>query len=186
MGSSILYASRAGIWRRAKLLQYLDAPPGQVAEVEMTDSKTVKTVSLKVIRKYDPNLAGRQHPLGRERASSPGASSINSSTSQPSSQRGAGAAPPTPEISTSEEVTKSETGSSIYSTGEPKEPRTYHFRHRDPGMNRRGGPTPRAPSFSGKTDDPKHWREWLVRVRLWRKKCKYLVDPIGVGDVGPL
>jgi len=44
-------------------------------------------------------------------------------------------------------------------------------------MNRRSGPTPRAPVFSGKTDDPKYWREWLARVRLWRKKCRFLVDP---------
>ena len=24
---------------------------------------------------------------------------------------------------------------------------------------------------------PTHWREWLVRVRLWRKECRCRVDP---------
>ena len=143
----------------------------------MTDSRTVKTVSLKTIRKYNPELAGKHHPLGRERASSPGESSVQSSASLSAIQRGSGVVPPTPEQSAGEDVSKSETGSSIYSSGEPKQPRTLHFRHRDPGMNRRSGPTPRAPVFSGKTDDPKHWREWLARIRLWRKKCRFLVDP---------
>ena len=142
----------------------------------MTDSKTVKTVSLKTIRKYNPELAGKHHPLGRERASSPGESSVQSSASLSASQRGSGVVPPTPEQSAGEDVSKSETGSSIFSSGEQKHPRTLHFRHRDPGMNRRSGPTPRAPVFSGKTDDPKYWREWLARVRLWRKKCRFLVD----------
>ena len=36
---------------------------------------------------------------------------------------------------------------------------------------------PRAPPFSGKTDDPKYWREWLARLRLWRKKCQYVLEP---------
>lgn len=157
-------------------MQYLDALSGQVAEVEMSDSKTVKTVNVKMIRKYVSSLVGRHHPHGRERASSPGESSIHSSASVASSQRGAGGVPPTPEITSSEEVPQSEPGLSIYSTGEPNSSNTYHFRHRDPGIYRRGGPTPRAPGFSGKTDDPKCWREWLARVRLWRNKCRFLVD----------
>ena len=40
---------------------------GQVAEVEMADSRTVKTVSLRTIRKYDPALVGIPHSLERER-----------------------------------------------------------------------------------------------------------------------
>ena len=35
---------------------------------------------------------------------------------------------------------------------------------------------PRAPPL-GKTDDPKYWREWLARLRLWRKKCQYVLEP---------
>ena len=65
----------------------------------MTDSRTVKTVSLKTIRKYNPELAGKHHPLGRERASSPGESSVQSSASLSASQRGSGVFPPTPEQS---------------------------------------------------------------------------------------
>ena len=47
----------------------------------MSDSRTVKTVNPKMVRRYDQDLLGRHHPHGREPAFSPGKSSVNSSAS---------------------------------------------------------------------------------------------------------
>ena len=123
VNSTVLYASRAGIWRNARLLQYLESPTPLV-EIKMLDIRgTVKTVNPRMLRRFQRGQDGLPHNLDRSRQSSPGSSSIHSTTkpqegSRASSPRRRTSTPPTPEVTSSEErLSRSDAGSSIGSDG---------------------------------------------------------------------
>ena len=59
-GTLVLYASRAGIWRKSLLIRYIGDPP-VAAILSMTDTGTIKVVPLRTIRRHNPRLEGIHH-----------------------------------------------------------------------------------------------------------------------------
>ena len=75
-GTLVLYASRAGIWRKAILVRYIGDVP-VAAVISMADTGTIKVVPLRTVRRRDPRLEGIHHDAELDRQLFPSSTTQN-------------------------------------------------------------------------------------------------------------